>query len=73
MNDLAYEGVWGLFRLVDQAKPFSEANKLSLTWRIGTDQGDVQMTYEVRSNTTTHPLERGLLRFRCPAQVAGGK
>ena len=71
LKTLTFDGPWGLFRLADRAKPFLEANKLSLTWKVDGDQGGVQMTYEVRSNTTTHPLERGLLRWNCPSQVTG--
>ncbi|MFN8548920.1 MAG: type VI secretion IcmF C-terminal domain-containing protein [Candidatus Eisenbacteria bacterium] len=72
LKPLTFEGPWGLFRLADHAKPFLDGNKLSLTWKIDGAQGYVQMTYEVRSNTTSHPLERGLLRWNCPAQVTGG-
>ena len=46
-----------------------EGTTLSFTWSLRSDKGPVQVSYQVRSNTGVNPLEKDLLRFRCPASV----
>jgi type VI secretion system protein ImpL len=67
---LRAEGIWGFFRLLNEAEigPVS-GDQGSLEWAIQTNLGEVRVPYEVRQLSAVHPLRKDLLRFTCPADV----
>lgn len=67
---LVAEGVWGLFRLIDQSRiRASGGNAVTVAWTIKTDLGDAELPYDVGDLPAVHPFESGFLRFRCPESV----
>ncbi len=71
---LRAEGVWGFFRLLNQAEigPVS-GDQGSIEWALETDVGEVRIPYEVRRLSASHPLRKDLLRFSCPADIRSGR
>jgi type VI secretion system protein ImpL len=67
------EGVWGFFRILDQARiRQGSGNSLTLSWTVKTDKGDVEIPYDAGDLPAVHPLESGFLRFSCPSRITTG-
>lgn len=70
---LEADGVWGFFRILDRAGiRRGTGNSLTLSWKVQTDKGEVEIPYDVGDLPAVHPLESGFLRFSCPSRITTG-
>jgi type VI protein secretion system component VasK len=67
------EGPWGFFRLLDRAKITGSGGEATITWMVGTDKGDLSVSYQATGLPSVHPLEKGLLRFGCPETITASR
>lgn len=62
------KGVWGLFRLLDQAQNISDTGGgANVTWAMHTPSTTLLFTYHLGSSSAHHPFRRGGLRMNPPA------
>jgi type VI secretion system protein ImpL len=60
-------GVWGLFRLLDQASNLAdEGSSGRASWTFDAGGSRVRVTLELQGNTVNHPFRRGALRVSLP-------
>jgi type VI secretion system protein ImpL len=74
IENLEFEGAWGLFRLLDRAeiKRGGAQGEVSLVWKVKATPSEIVVKYDARGLPATHPFQRDLFRFSCPAQIVGG-
>lgn len=62
------EGLWGLFRLIDQAANVTdEGGQASVTWNLNAGASKLAVTWDMKGPSAHHPFKRGFLRVTPPA------
>jgi type VI secretion system protein ImpL len=60
-------GLWGLFRLLDEAQSVTERGSgVTASWTLGAGATKLVVTYEILGTSVDHPFRRNALRMSAP-------